>query len=147
MTDIPNKLKYTVNMGENYSSFCIPGNKGPPLRIFPIGGLGEIGMNCMLIGTKDRYIMVDAGLMFPDAEDMGMHKIIPDISFLTHWKENIFAVVITHGHEDHIGALSWVLASLEPSTIVYVSNFVFQLVKRRMIDDNLWNEKRFKCFS
>lgn len=57
----------------------------------------------MLIGAKDRYVMVDAGLMFPDVQDLGMQKILPDTSFLTQWKDKIEAVIITHGHEDHIG--------------------------------------------
>ena len=65
-------------------------------------------MNCMLVGCYDRYIVIDAGLMFPDFQDLGMQKILPDTSFLHQWKDKIEALVITHGHEDHIGALPWV---------------------------------------
>ncbi|KAJ9562520.1 hypothetical protein OSB04_007680 [Centaurea solstitialis] len=83
------------------------GSNGPPLRILPIGGLGEIGMNCMLVGNYDRYILIDAGVMFPDQEDLGVQKIIPDTTFIKKWSHKIEAVVITHGHEDHIGALPW----------------------------------------
>lgn len=74
-----------------------PPEEGPPLRILPIGGLGEIGMNCMLIGSKDRYILVDAGLMFPDQAELGVQKVLPDTSFLHSWRDKIEAVVITHG--------------------------------------------------
>lgn len=74
-----------------------PPDDGPPLRVLPVGGLGEIGMNCMLVGVKDRYILVDAGLMFPDFQDLGMQKILPDVSFLAQWRDKIEAVVITHG--------------------------------------------------
>ncbi|MCH98147.1 ribonuclease J-like, partial [Trifolium medium] len=83
------------------------GNDGPPLRVLPIGGLGEIGMNCMLVGNHDRYIIIDAGIMFPDYDDLGVQKIIPDTTFIRKWSHKIEALVITHGHEDHIGALPW----------------------------------------
>eukprot|EP00889_Picochlorum_renovo_P003343 jgi/Picre1/30373/NNA_005737.t1 len=91
-----------------------PGDEGPPIRVLPIGGLGEIGMNCMLVGIRDRYILIDAGLMFPDFSDLGMQKILPDTSFLAQWRDKIEAVVITHGHEDHIGAMPWVVPALDP---------------------------------
>lgn len=82
------------------------GPDGPPLRIVPIGGLGEIGMNCMLVGNYDRYILIDAGVMFPDYDELGIQKIIPDTTFIRRWKHKIEAVIITHGHEDHIGCSS-----------------------------------------
>ncbi|PPD79868.1 hypothetical protein GOBAR_DD23208 [Gossypium barbadense] len=85
------------------------GTAGPPLRVLPIGGLGEIGMNCMLVGHYDRYILIDAGVMFPDYDELGVQKIIPDTTFIKKWSHKIEAVVITHGHEDHIGALPWLL--------------------------------------
>ena len=81
----------------------------PPIKILPLGGLGEIGMNCMLVGVNDRYILLDAGLMFPDHEELGIQKVLPDVSFLKRWRDKIEAVVITHGHEDHIGALPWAI--------------------------------------
>jgi len=121
-----------------------PPDEGPPLRVLPIGGLGEIGMNCMLIGVKDRYILVDAGLMFPDMAEIGMQKILPDTSFLHQWRDKIEAVFITHGHEDHIGALPWVIPALDPSTPVYAGSFVMALVKRRLIEYGLWDESRFR---
>ncbi|UPR03080.1 ribonuclease J [Chloropicon primus] len=123
-----------------------PKGQGPPLRILPIGGLGEIGMNCMLVGHKDRYIMLDAGLMFPDFAEIGMQKVLPDTSFLHQWKDLIECVIITHGHEDHIGALAWVLPGLDPSTPVYATKFVMNLIERRMKEYNLWNTSRFKTF-
>ena len=71
-------------------------------------------MNCMLVGCYDRYILIDAGLMFPDFSDLGMQKILPDTSFLHQWRDKIEALVITHGHEDHIGAMPWVVPALDP---------------------------------
>lgn len=121
-----------------------PSGEGPPLRILPVGGLGEIGMNCMLIGVYDRYILVDAGLMFPDFNDLGMQKILPDTSFLAQWKDKIEALVITHGHEDHIGAIPWVVPALDPKTPIYAGGFPMQLIKRRMLEYNMWDEKRMR---
>ncbi|GBG73489.1 hypothetical protein CBR_g16830 [Chara braunii] len=103
------------------------GRTGPPLRIIPIGGLGEIGMNCMLIGHYDRYIMVDAGLMFPDFDELGIQRVLPDTSFIHRWRDKIEAVVITHGHEDHIGALPWVVPALDPSTPIFATGFTMQI--------------------
>eukprot|EP00887_Chlorella_sp_A99_P006856 scaffold2.g6856.t1 len=124
-----------------------PKGQGPPIRVLPIGGLGEIGMNCMLIGVHDRYILVDAGLMFPDVTDLGMQKILPDTSFLAQWRDRIEALIITHGHEDHIGALPWVVPALDPSTPIFAGGFPMQLVKRRLQvphahEYNMWDESR-----
>ncbi|KAK3275860.1 hypothetical protein CYMTET_16025 [Cymbomonas tetramitiformis] len=115
-----------------------------PLRILPIGGLGEIGMNCMLVGHYDRYILLDAGLMFPDYDELGIQKVLPDISFIAQYRDKIEAVFITHGHEDHIGALPWVIPALDPRTPVFSGGFTMQLVKRRMMEYNLWNPDRFR---
>ena len=119
-----------------------PPGEGPPIRVLPIGGLGEIGMNCMLVGVHDRYILIDAGLMFPDFSDLGMQKILPDTSFLSQWRDKIEAVVITHGHEDHIGALPWVVPALDPGTPIYAGGFAMQLIKRRLQEFNLWDASR-----
>ena len=124
-----------------------PPNQGPPLRVLPVGGLGQIGMNCMLLGLRERYIMVDAGLLFPDeVTEVGMQKVLPDTSFLHQWRDRVEALVITHGHEDHIGALPWVVPALDPSTPIYASKFVMNLIERRMREYSLWDERRFKVF-
>jgi len=105
-------------------------------------------MNCMLIGVYDRYILVDAGLMFPDFTDLGMQKILPDTSFLAQWKDRIEAVFITHGHEDHIGALPWVIPALDPGTPIYAGPFAMQLVRRRATEYNLWGDgRRYRTFN
>ncbi|KAL0027487.1 hypothetical protein WJX77_005103 [Trebouxia sp. C0004] len=103
-------------------------------------------MNCMLVGVYDRYILIDAGLMFPDFSDLGMNKILPDTTFLAEWKDKIEAVIITHGHEDHIGALPWVIPALDPNTPIYAGAFTMQLVRRRLQEFNLFNEQRFHTF-
>ena len=102
-------------------------------------------MNCALVGTENRYVLLDAGLMFPDHEELGIQKVLPDVSFLARWRDKVEAVLITHGHEDHIGALPWVIPALDPNTPVYAGLFTMQLIQRRMKEFNLWGDgSRFK---
>ncbi|XP_017219494.1 ribonuclease J isoform X1 [Daucus carota subsp. sativus] len=122
------------------------GSDGPPLRVLPIGGLGEIGMNCMLVGNFDRYIMIDAGIMFPDDDELGIQKIIPDTTFIKKWSHKIEAVIITHGHEDHIGALPWVIPALDPRTPIFASSFTMELIKRRLKEFGIFVPSRLKTF-
>ncbi|CAH9119531.1 unnamed protein product [Cuscuta epithymum] len=122
------------------------GSQGPPLRILPIGGLGEIGMNCMLVGYYDRYILIDAGVMFPGYDDLGVQKIIPDTTFIKRWSHKIEAVVITHGHEDHIGALPWVIPSLDSQTPIFASSFTMELIKKKLKEFNIFVPSRLKVF-
>jgi len=83
------------------------------LSIIPLGGLGEIGKNMMALAYDNDIIVIDAGLMFPDAETLGADFLIPDISYLLKRQQSIRGMVITHGHEDHIGALPYVLPQLD----------------------------------
>ncbi|KAK1272146.1 hypothetical protein QJS04_geneDACA014123 [Acorus gramineus] len=122
------------------------GSDGPPLRILPIGGLGEIGMNCMLVGHCDRYILIDAGVMFPDYDELGVQKIIPDTTFIKRWSHKIEAVVITHGHEDHIGALPWVIPALDANTPIFASSFTMELIKKRLKENGIFVPSRLKTF-
>ncbi|XVE56607.1 hypothetical protein DITRI_Ditri04bG0024500 [Diplodiscus trichospermus] len=122
------------------------GAAGPPLRVLPIGGLGEIGMNCMLVGHYDRYILIDAGVMFPDYDELGVQKIIPDTTFIKKWSHKIEAVVITHGHEDHIGALPWVIPALDAHTPIYASSFTMELIKKRLKENGIFVPSRLKIF-
>ncbi|KAG9447156.1 hypothetical protein H6P81_013284 [Aristolochia fimbriata] len=122
------------------------GSDGPPLRVLPIGGLGEIGMNCMLVGHKDRYILIDAGVMFPDYDELGVQKIIPDTTFIKRWSHKIEAVIITHGHEDHIGALPWVIRALDSNTPIFASSFTMELIKKRLKEFDIFVHSRLKIF-
>jgi ribonuclease J len=83
-----------------------------PLRILPLGGLGEIGKNMTIVEYGDRIVVVDVGLRFPTADMMGIDLVLPDFAYLRERAEDIEAIVVTHGHEDHLGALPWVLREL-----------------------------------
>ena len=84
------------------------------LRVLPLGGLGEIGKNMTVVEYEDRIVVVDTGLRFPTADMLGIDLVLPDFSYLRERADDIEAIVITHGHEDHLGALPWVLRELRP---------------------------------
>jgi ribonuclease J len=85
------------------------------LRVLPLGGLGEIGKNMTVVEYEDRIVVVDTGLRFPTADMLGIDLVLPDFSYLRERASDIEAIVITHGHEDHLGALPWVLRELGAS--------------------------------
>ena len=84
------------------------------LRVLPLGGLGEIGKNMTVVEYDGRIVVVDTGLMFPTTEMLGIDLVLPDFTYLREHAEDIEAIVLTHGHEDHVGALPWMLRELGP---------------------------------
>jgi len=105
------------------------------LHIVPLGGLGEFGMNCMAVRWGDNIIVVDAGLMFPEAELLGVDIVVPDISYLIENRQYVRAIVLTHGHEDHIGALPWILSEL--NVPVFGTEFTLAYVEDKLDEHGL----------
>ena len=101
----------------------------------PLGGLGEFGMNCMALRWGDDIIVIDAGLMFPEAELLGVDIVVPDISYLTENRQRVRAIVLTHGHEDHIGALPWILSEL--NVPVWGTEFTLAYVEDKLEEHGL----------
>src|SRR6185436_8163187 len=82
------------------------------VEVVPLGGLGEFGMHMMAFRCEGSIIVVDAGIMFPDEELLGIDLIVPNISYLLQHKDEVKAIFLTHGHEDHIGAIPFILPYL-----------------------------------
>lgn len=108
------------------------------LQIIPLGGLGEFGMNCMAIRYDDDIIVVDAGMMFPDAELLGVDIVTPDFTYLVEHASKVRGLVLTHGHEDHIGGIPFLLSQLQIP--VYGTAFTLALVERRLEEHRLVDE-------
>ncbi|MBT9140866.1 MAG: Ribonuclease J1 [Dehalococcoidia bacterium] len=105
------------------------------LQIIPLGGIGEIGKNMYVIRYEDEIIVIDSGLSFPEDEMLGIDVVIPDVTFLLENKEKIKGIVLTHGHEDHIGALPYVLAQL--NVPVYGTKLTLGLVEGKLREHHM----------
>ena len=103
----------------------------PYLNITPLGGLGEIGLNCQLWETSGGVVMVDCGLMFPDDAHLGVDVVIPHFGAVSGIKDKLLGIVLTHGHEDHIGALPWIVPEIK-GTRIYGSRFTLALVEHKL---------------
>jgi ribonuclease J len=110
------------------------------LRIIPLGGLGEFGMNSMALRYGDDIIVLDAGMMFPDAELMGVDIVTPDFTYLEQNAAHVRGLILTHGHEDHIGAVPFLLGQL--NVPVYGTAFTLALVERRLEEHEMLDEAR-----
>jgi ribonuclease J len=105
------------------------------LYLVPLGGLGEFGMNCMVFRYGEEMIIVDAGLMFPESELLGVDIVVPDITYLLQNRDKVRGIVLTHGHEDHIGALPWILSEL--NVPVFGTEFTLALVENKLEEHQL----------
>ena len=113
-------------------------SKKKPVKILFLGGVQEIGKNMTALEYGNDIIVIDAGLTFPSAEDMpGVDSVVPDVTYLTENKDKIKAVFITHGHEDHIGGLPYLLKEINPTTPVYGTRLTLMLADNKLQEHRL----------
>jgi ribonuclease J len=105
------------------------------IEIIPLGGIGEFGMNCMAVRYGDEMIILDAGMGFPAESAFGVDVCVPDFSFLDEYKDDITAIILTHGHEDHLGALPYILKRF--NVPVYCSHFTAGLAESKLEEHDL----------
>lgn len=117
--------------------------KKEKLKIIPLGGLGEIGKNMTVVEYKNDLIVIDCGLMFPEEEMLGIDIVIPDITYLIKNKDKIRAIVLTHGHEDHIGALPYVLKQI--NVPVYGTKLTLGLVENKLKEHGILKDADLRC--
>src|SRR3954454_10458823 len=110
------------------------------LQVIPLGGLGEFGMNSMAIRYGDDIVVIDAGMMFPEDELLGVDIVTPDFAYLEEHREMVRGLVLTHGHEDHIGGIPFLLSQM--SLPIYGTAFTLALVERRLEEHELLKEAR-----
>ncbi len=116
------------------------------LRVVPLGGLGEIGMNCMAIEYQDEMLIVDCGLLFPDLEEFGIDYVIPAFDYILERREKLKAYIITHGHEDHMGALCFAF-NHGLAAPVYTTEFASRLIRQRFDEWGLLDELEIKLMT
>jgi ribonuclease J len=116
----------------------MPANPDTPLRIIPLGGVGEIGKNMYIFEYGSDIVVVDCGLMFPDEEMFGIDLVIPDVTYLRERKDDVRAFVITHAHEDHVGGLPYVLPGF-PGVPIYASTLARGLLGNKIKEHKLHN--------
>src|ERR1051325_4645999 len=129
------RIAATPNPDATMNSCVERSSMEPHVRLIPLGGLGEIGLNMMLVESGDDMIAVDCGLMFPDDELPGIDYVIPDFSYALAKPDALRAVFLTHGHEDHIGALPYLLARVRVP--VYGSPLTIALVAEKLREHDL----------
>jgi ribonuclease J len=112
------------------------------LRLIPIGGLGEFGMNAMVVHTARSLFLVDCGQLFPSEDQPGIDSIVPDFAYLEHFNERIDAVLLTHGHEDHLGALPYFLERWPVP--VYGTAFTMGLLEPKLREFELWSSRHMR---
>ena len=116
------------------------------LRVLPLGGLGEIGKNMTVVEYDGRILVIDTGLMFPTAEMLGIDLVLPDFSYLRGRAEDIEAIVLTHGHEDHVGALPYVLREIGQPPVIYGGLLTIGLVRSKLDEHKLGASRRCRSW-
>ena len=110
-------------------------NKKPALRVIPLGGVGEIGKNITVLEYGEDIIVIDCGVAFPDDDLLGIDLVIPDVSYLERNADRVRAILLTHGHEDHIGSLPYVLKTVSPP--IYGTRLTLGILRNKLSEHSL----------
>lgn len=133
-----------VNLGaRNTERRSTPKGKLKKLRVIPLGGLGEIGKNLTVLEYSDNILIVDCGIGFPDDDMLGVDLVVPDFTYLVNNKEKIKGVVITHGHEDHVGAVPYLLQKI--NVPVYATRLTLGILERKLQEHSLDFVPQLNC--
>lgn len=138
------QVKNTAQPRRSYRPYRKPQKKtekAPQVHLYPLGGLGEVGKNITLYEYGEDMMIVDCGLVFPDSEMFGIDLVIPDFTFVLQNKERIRGVVITHGHEDHIGSLPYLLKAF--NVPIYAPRLAIGLIKNKLEEHGLAASAKF----
>ena len=114
-----------------------PQKRQPTVKVIFLGGVGEIGKNMTAIECGNDIIVIDAGLTFPNEEMPGIDSVVPDFSYLVQNKDKVRAVILTHGHEDHIGGVPYLMKELNPDTPIYGTKLTLMLTDNKLQEHRL----------
>src|SRR5215218_2125305 len=120
----------SLDAGSLMSESVVPEVPPGTLEVVPLGGVGEFGMNMMAVSWGDTTVLIDAGVMFPDPDQLGVDLIIPDLTFVEARAANVKALILTHAHEDHIGAVPHVVPLFNGP--IYGTAFTLALVAPKL---------------
>src|SRR3954464_434864 len=131
-----------VDAGFRMNQPVVPDVSPATLEVIPLGGVGEFGMNMMAVTWEDTTILIDAGVMFPDPDQLGVDLIIPDMTYVEARGLKVKALILTHGHEDHIGGVSHVMPLFDGP--VYATPFTLALVQPKLDEHDIDARDRLK---
>jgi ribonuclease J len=135
---IANRSRYRVHMNQSAAPVVSAG----ALEVVPLGGLGEFGMNMMAVSWEETTILIDAGVMFPDPDQLGVDLIIPDLTYVESRRAHVKALILTHGHEDHIGAVPHVVPAFDGP--IYGTAMTLALIEPKLEEHGIDAGERLK---
>lgn len=139
VTNTTNNNEETTSLTNKKHTSSTKQKNNFPVKIFALGGLGEVGKNLYCLEYKDTIILIDCGVLFPDDTMIGVNYLIPNYTYLQQNQDKIKALIITHGHEDHIGGIPFLFQVINPLPIIYSPKFAASLIRHKLKDIKISN--------